>query len=146
MTREDFLKRKVFLKQQYISIIQDEIKLLRIELSQIQGYTPNKADPNPPVIELPTTGGETFAIYPADVTEWMSAYPKPDILQELKNMVQWLRSNPRKQKTQRGCRRFITSWLGRAQNDSRTVARTSDAIDTRPLAFPMPEGYSPRTR
>ena len=70
---------------------------------------------SPPVITLPTTKGE-HPINQQDVLEWSSAYPGVDVHQALRSMRQWCISNPSKQKTPRGIRRFVTSWLDRAQN------------------------------
>lgn len=41
-------------------------------------------------------------------------------------MYGWLDSNPRNRKTARGIKRFITSWLGRAQDRAPTT-RTAPA-------------------
>lgn len=136
MTREEYLKRKIYLKQQYIDIIRDDIKLLRTELAQCQGPAPNKADPHPPAIEIPVVSGEKFPVFGEDVNEWAVAFPGVDVLAELKIMVEWCKSNPRKQKTLKGTRRFITSWLGRAQNSPRRNIPPNAPIDQRPAVFP----------
>lgn len=55
-------------------------------------------------------------IYSEDIEKWMELYPAVDILQELKKMVGWLESNPKKRKTRRGISRFINNWLSNAQD------------------------------
>jgi hypothetical protein len=47
------------------------------------------------------------------IKEWKEAYPAIDIITELKKMAQWLLSNPTKKK--KNYRKFITNWLGIAQ-------------------------------
>jgi hypothetical protein len=58
-------------------------------------------------------------ITPADLEEWVDAYPatKPDL--ELKRMKQWLKSNPKKA-IKRNWLRFITNWLARTQDQGGT--------------------------
>lgn len=48
-----------------------------------------------------------------DITQWREAYPACDIELELKQMKEWLLSNPDKKK--KNYRRFITNWLSRSQ-------------------------------
>lgn len=137
MTREEYLKRKIYLKKQAVELINDEIKLLRTELKQTQGAGTKKAVPSdPPVTELPVVGGESYPVSRADLAEWMEAYPGVSIIQELKSMVQWCKSNPKKQKTKRGARKFITGWLSRAQDKPKPHISPNEPIDNRPMVFP----------
>ena len=53
-----------------------------------------------------------------DMEEWTELYSGVDVKQELGKMRQWCKSNPAKRKTARGVRRFVTSWLDRAQNNN----------------------------
>ena len=51
-----------------------------------------------------------------DVIAWQRTYPAVDVHQELKKMDSWLDANPKKRKTKQGIKRFINSWLSRAQD------------------------------
>ena len=60
--------------------------------------------------------GEFYFVTTDDVKNWESLYPAVDIAQEIRNMAGWCDANPKKRKTRAGIRRFINSWLSRAQN------------------------------
>jgi len=137
MIREECLKRKIHLKKQFIGIINDEIKLLQTELKQCQGTKKNAADPRPSMFDLPVVGGEIFPVYGEDVNEWSEAFPGVDVTSELKSMIQWCKSNPKKQKTRRGARKFITGWLSRAQDKPKPNIPPNQPIDSRPKLFPV---------
>ena len=77
---------------------------------------PATGDGESPTLMLPCLRAEEYPVYPADIREWGAAYPAVEVATALLRMRQWLLSNPAKMKTQRGCRRFITSWLERDQN------------------------------
>jgi hypothetical protein len=52
----------------------------------------------------------------ADILKWQSLYPAVDVYQELNAMDGWLDANPTKRKTAKGVKRFVNSWLSRAQD------------------------------
>lgn len=64
---------------------------------------------------LDCTNGQC-AVTQADIDTWSTAYPAVDIGFELNKIQAWLHSNPNKRKTVNGCKRFINSWLEKAQN------------------------------
>lgn len=71
-------------------------------------------------------------IIPDDLNMWKSAYPACNIEIELKQMSQWLLSNPDKRK--KNYRRFITNWLTRSQEKGGTkgLAKTEHISKGRP--------------
>lgn len=80
-----------------------------------------------------------YRVSAADVAEWSEAYPAVDIIQSLRNIRQWCLSNPKRRKTRRGARKFVTGWLAREQDRGRPVARggpfahrPAAEIETRP--------------
>lgn len=70
----------------------------------------------PPVITLPLNDGSEYPITESDVEGWNASYPAVDVMQQLRNMREWLLSNPTRKKTKTGIRRFITTWLAREQD------------------------------
>ncbi len=60
--------------------------------------------------------GETYQPEEADIIAWQRTYPAIDVHQELNAMESWLDANPTRRKTSRGIKRFINSWLSRAQD------------------------------
>lgn len=70
-------------------------------------------------------------IKPEDVNQWREAYPACDIELELKQMREWLLSNPSKKK--KNYRRFITNWLSRSQERGGTKRKSNYGKDERPV-------------
>jgi len=58
--------------------------------------------------------GETYQVDDKDIIAWQQAYKDCDVHQELLSMESWLDANPTRRKTRRGIKRFIDSWLKRA--------------------------------
>ena len=52
----------------------------------------------------------------ADTIAWQRSYPAVNVHQELMAMESWCDANPTKRKTKQGIKRFVNSWLARAQN------------------------------
>lgn len=104
--------------------------------SNISARSPNGPSPE---IEIPlVTKDGSFAVYADDVREFAEAYPGIDVLAELRKARSWCLNNPRQRKTARGVRRFLNSWLDRAQNRARApsgyarpsvVDATRDAVE-----------------
>ena len=74
------------------------------------------APPKPVLITLQLNTGAEYEIYQEDVEEWSNLYPAVDVMQCLRNMKGWLLSNPAKRKTNKGIKRFITTWLQKEQD------------------------------
>jgi len=105
----------------------------------------------PVFISLPLSdGGSQFDVTESYLREQMSLYPGVNIEQELRNMRGWLDSNPAKRKTQRGIKRFITTWLQNSQDkprgwhSSRNAGRDVNTISTPDRSIPPGfRGYEP---
>jgi len=84
-----------------------------------KGSTPEVIENNSPiVIELPLNVKGTFhQVLQSDVDEFSELYPAVDIIQEVRGMRGWCNSNPTKLKTKTGIKKFINSWLSKAQNN-----------------------------
>jgi transcription elongation factor Elf1 len=71
---------------------------------------------SPAIGTIPLVDGSNWSFTQEDVTAWREAYPAVDVLQQLREMREWCKSNRAHQKTARGIRRFVTSWLSREQD------------------------------
>jgi len=60
--------------------------------------------------------GEEWQADDADIIQWQKTYPAVDVFAELAKMESWLDANPTKRKTEKGIKRFVNSWLSRAQD------------------------------
>lgn len=81
--------------------------------------TPVQTPAEPAVISLPLNDGTFHGVTASEVRKYRELYPAVDVMQELRNMVGWLDSNPAKRKTKAGVRRFINGWLSREQDRGR---------------------------
>ena len=70
----------------------------------------------PPVLTLTLNDGSEYGVSQSDIDEWQEAFPNVDVTQQLHAMKLWCRDNPKKRKTKRGIRRFVTNWLDGEQN------------------------------
>lgn len=78
---------------------------------------PEPADEQEPhVAMIPLADGSEFPVPASLASEYAAAYPGVDVAGELAQVRAWCLSNPRKRKTKNGIRRFLNSWLDRAQN------------------------------
>jgi hypothetical protein len=60
--------------------------------------------------------GQEWEADEADIIQWQRTYPAVDVFAEIAKMESWLDANPKKRKTAQGIKRFINSWLARAQD------------------------------
>lgn len=75
-------------------------------------------------IYLPTNTKDEYPVLESFVAEMKDLYPNADVEQELRKMRGWLIANKTRRKTVKGMKRFITSWLGNAQDSGRKPVRT----------------------
>lgn len=75
------------------------------------------------VMLLPLNSGGEFAITEKDFELWKKTYPAVNVLQELQKMAAWLDCNPTRKKTRGGVKRFVNSWLSRAQDSPKGAAQ-----------------------
>lgn len=73
----------------------------------------------PPVILLPLNDGTEYPVSYEQYNEFVDLYQAVDVLQQLKEMRQWLLDNKSRRKTRGGIRRFMNSWLSREQDKGR---------------------------
>lgn len=77
-----------------------------------------------PLIALPLNDGSLHPVTQEDADKYAALYPNVDVMQQLRSMLGWLDSHPRKRKTKRGIRAFISGWLDREQNRNRNTHAT----------------------
>lgn len=98
-------------------ITNQELLTTNYELEMVEAS--DSDEPQPIGKLLTNKKGEFFFVYAADMELWKEAYPAVNIGQEMKRIAVWLDANPTKRKTSGGMKRFITTWLGKAQDTPR---------------------------
>jgi predicted phage replisome organizer len=68
--------------------------------------------------EKEVIANQYFNIYQSDYECYLKSYPSVDIESECNKMVSWLRSNPKKQKS--NYKRFVNNWLSRKEEENKT--------------------------
>lgn len=61
------------------------------------------------------SNGKFYPVTQKHIQEWTNLYPAVDVHQELRKIVGWNASNPKRRKTQRGMAAHITNWLAQEQ-------------------------------
>lgn len=110
-------------------LTQDRIGKERIGKESIKKYIcPEPGGPAPDCsdIFLPLVDGTFYNVPNVRIDNWGKAFPAVDVEHELRKMLTWLDSNPKKQKTARGINRFINGWLSRTQDNGGTSCMESD--------------------
>lgn len=79
--------------------------------------------------------GDSFEPEPEDIEKWKLAYPNVNVEVELRAMSVWCDANPGKRKTSRGIKRFITSWLSRAQDQGGSPMAKQGVVSTRSMSL-----------
>lgn len=75
-----------------------------------------KQDSTPVFIRVPLVDKTEFDVHDSLIVELQEAYPAVDIKGELRRLVIWNKSNPKRQKTRFGVRRHINTWMRRCQD------------------------------
>lgn len=81
---------------------------------------------------LPLNDGTEWRPTEDEFKEFIRIYPAVNVRQEFASMRGWLIGNPTKRKTNRGIKRFVTSWLSRAQDKPKpTTNKWSAKVEQR---------------
>lgn len=75
---------------------------------------------------VPCSDGQ-YEVMQSSMDLWANAYPNVNIVDQLNKLVAWLDSNPKKTKS--GCKRFINSWLNRAQNSVKSANQGASMLE-----------------
>ena len=85
--------------------------------------------------------GDDYQTEDSDVIAWQRTYPGVNVHQELSAMDSWLDANPTRRKTKGGIKRFINSWLARAQNQGGSpmvkTHRKADSLRSKTIEMQM---------
>ena len=65
-------------------------------------------------LAIPLADGSDYSVPLASVAEWEQAYPRLDVMAELRKARAWCVANPRQRKTRGGAAKFLNGWLSRA--------------------------------
>lgn len=76
--------------------------------------------PEPAIFTLPLNDGSSYEVTQSEIDEYSELYPAVDVAQEIRVMIGWIKANPTRRKTRRGIKRFMNSWLSRAQDQGGT--------------------------
>lgn len=68
---------------------------------------------------IPLANGSDWPVSQRDYDLWKQCYPGVNLDQELLRMRAWADANPTRCKTERGIKRFVNSWLTKAQDRAR---------------------------
>lgn len=98
---------------------------------------------DPEFIRLPLNDGSEFSVTESLVSEFEALYPAVNVRQTLRNQRGWLLSDPRRRKTARGIKKFITGWLAKDQDRGGNRGRDSPARiqDISPPDNTIPPGF-----
>lgn len=72
-----------------------------------------------------------YIVTPEELDHWKELYPKVKVEEEMKSMVAWLESNPTRRKEKRYMKRFINSWLNKANKETKSEDVPSWYADTK---------------
>jgi len=71
------------------------------------------------VITLPLNDSSGYDILDSDLDKYKDLYPAVDVDQQLRSMLGWLDSNPKRRKTKNGIANFVNTWLSKEQDNPR---------------------------
>lgn len=66
------------------------------------------------VLAIPLADGSEYAVTDAELAELRSAFPRVDVVGEIRKARAWALANPQNRKTRRGTPKFLNGWMGRA--------------------------------
>jgi hypothetical protein len=70
-----------------------------------------------PAGSLPLNTGKNFVIFEDQIIDWQETFPAVNVRQQLAEMREWCKANPKKRKTKGGVLRFVVAWLSKEQDN-----------------------------
>ena len=83
--------------------------------------TPPPIPPTPSEFDIPLNDGSTYNVPKEDIETYKRLYQAVDVEAELRGMIGWCMSNPKRRKTNTGIKGFITRWLKKTQDEGGTL-------------------------
>lgn len=74
----------------------------------------------PSEFDIPLNDGSTYNVPKEDIETYKRLYQAVDVEAELRGMIGWCMSNPKRRKTNTGIKGFITRWLKKTQDEGGT--------------------------
>ncbi len=96
---------------------------------EVEDISAEQTSCSTPIESLPLNNGDYWHVTQEMFDEWVRLYPAVDVLQELRKMVGWLDSNPKRKKTAKGIKSFCNSWLARTQDRGRPAIKAVNTIN-----------------
>jgi hypothetical protein len=70
------------------------------------------------------------------ISDWALAFPSVDIEQEMRRAHVWVMANLTKRKTAKGMPKFLTTWLGKAQDKPKSHVASSEPFKQKVMELP----------
>ena len=117
-------------ESKYKSESESEPESESYDCTELQGSTApsdgaNRQDGLAMVPALILNDGTEWLPNQSDITAWGNLYPNVNVCREFGRMREWCKNNPKKRKTRRGIRKFVTNWLDGEQNRPRRNHQTA---------------------
>ena len=107
------------------SIGKDSIGKVNTSCSQLSDESvPHEADVEAVILNDQSEWKPSVELY----EEYVRLYPNVDIAKEFRSIRAWCIGNPTKLKTRKGVKRFVNSWMEKAQN-RHTPSRGKETVD-----------------
>lgn len=90
--------------------------------------------PTPSEFNIPLNDGSFYNVPLEDIETYKRLYQAVDVETELRGMIGWCMSNPKRRKTNTGIKSFITRWLKKTQDDGGTHRQLWDSDTQKPYA------------
>lgn len=105
---------------QNVSNLDTQNRVEQLRKEKDMEYIPSAPDDKSPCAgSFLLNDGTSYEITENDVDTFQQLYPGIDVRQELRSVTAWCLSNPKNRKTRAGAKRFLNSWLSRAQNSAK---------------------------
>ncbi len=108
--QSEYERQRIYRKKSYIIKLQDKVSNCSLSLSSSYSEYLSLLD---------SKNLEWSGITDDDMNSWAETYPACDIKVELRRMLEWIKTNPKKGRKS-DYRRFIVNWLSRGQDKGGT--------------------------
>lgn len=92
------------------------------DITLATSHKPLKEQEQAAEITIPLADGTEHPVTASEVSEYRAAYPRIDVMGELRKARAWCFANPAQRKTRRGVGKFVNGWLSRADADKAKTA------------------------